>query len=383
MAETHSIDPFGIDFSADAPRKQSGFRRLSLLNGLLIGLAFGLGAWGPEMLRVARLPVASYLPTLLLGMGLVIALCGFVGWLTGRIAHTLFTAVLWAATAVMCMLILGYLPFYGRTFTIWLLDSRFWGRDIFPYTLGGRPAGMILGGLLIILTLTVLGLMQNYRLENINSERSGRGRLTSRGWLALLLPLPLVFLASMITQGVLSNPASTAIAVVNQAISVAKEYDGDLRLLELGDGISYGALAPVQDQLAGDFTLSLVDSNPLTSTVVVGADFAGGGWVYCRVVYDQLLFCSDAAPPYTTGLRSALTGEPLPEDCRGCELGTDETTAAWLMEHRGRWGAAPAIERVAQQGSHVLMRAVGDDIAAECWIEGLTPTRLTSCQEVR
>ena len=78
MAETHSIDPFGIDFSADAPRKQSGFRRLSLLNGLLIGLAFGLGAWGPEMLRVARLPVASYLPTLLLGMGLVVALCGFV-----------------------------------------------------------------------------------------------------------------------------------------------------------------------------------------------------------------------------------------------------------------------------------------------------------------
>jgi len=372
MASTHPVDPFDIDFSADESRKEPGFRQLSLVNG----------PWGLEMWRIVRLPVVSYLPVLLLGMGAVIVLCGFVGWLTGRIANTPIAAVLWAATAVVCMLFLGYLPFYGRTLSIWLLDTRFWGREIFPYTREGRPAGMILGGLLIILTLTIFGFIQNYRMENINSERGKTGKLTGRGWVSLLLPLPVVFLVSLITQSVLSNPASSAIAVVNRAITVAQGYEGDLRLLQSGDGISYAALAPVQDRLSADFTLSLVDMNPLNSTVVVGADFDNGAWIYCRVVNDQLLYCSDAAVAFSTGLHSALTGEPLPEDCRGCEIKIGDEAAAWLAEHRGRLGAAPTIERVAQQGSFILTRITGDDIVAECWVEGVTDVWLTECREV-
>lgn len=382
MADTRPVDPFSVDFSADDAPKQPRYRRLSTLNGLLIGLAIGLGAWGVEALRIARLPVASYLPTLLLGIGLVVLLCGFVGWLTGRVAMTPFTVVMWAITAVISMLILGYLPYYGRTFATWLLDSRFWGRVVFPYTLEGRPAGMILGGLLIILALTVLAFLQNYRMESVSSETDASGRLNSRGWLSLLLPLPVVFVVSMITQGVMANPAVAAIEVVNRAVSVAREYEGDLRLLDAGDGISYAALAQVHDQLRGDFTLSLVDANPLNSTVIVGVDFSDGAWIYCRVINDQLSFCSDATPAYTVGLRSLLTGEPLPEECRGCALQADDAAAAWLVERRGRWGSDPTIERAAQQGSHVLMRITGDDLVAECWIEGMTPTRLTSCVEV-
>jgi hypothetical protein len=60
---------------------------------------------------------------------------------------------------------------------------------------------------------------------------------------------------------------------------------------------------------------------------------------------------------------------------------TDEA-AAWLVAQRDRFGDDPAIERVAQQGSHVLMRVTGDDIVAECWISGVTPTQLTECREV-
>lgn len=382
MADTRPVDPFSVDFSADDAPRQPRYRRLSTINGLLIGLAFGLGAWGLEALRIARLPVESYLPALFLGIGLVVALCGFVGWLTGRVANTPFTVVLWAITAVICMLILGYLPYYGRTFATWLLDSRFWGRVVFPYALEGRPSGMILGGLVIILTLIVLAVLQNYRMENISSEADARGRLNGRGWLSLLLPLPVVFLVSTITQGVMANPAVAAIEVVNRAVSVAGDYEGDLRLLDLGDGISYAALAQVHDQLSGDFTLSLVDANPLNSTVIVGVDFSDGAWIYCRVINDQLSFCNDATPAYTVGLRSLLTGEPLPDDCRGCALQTDEEAAAWLVERRDHWGSDPAIERAAQQGSHVLMRITGDDLAAECWIEGMTPTQLTSCVEV-
>jgi hypothetical protein len=241
---------------------------------------------------------------------------------------------------------------------------------------------LVLGGLLIILILVILGLLQSYRLENLVSEVSHRGRLNGRGWLSLLLPLPLVFLVSLVTQSVMSNPTAPALSITNRAITVAQNYEGDLRELNMGDGISYAALRPVQEAIDGEFTLSIVDVNPLNATVIVRADFANGAWVYCRVINGQLSFCYDASPGYVDGLRVLVTGQPAPEACRGCVLQATDEASAWLVERRERFGDDPAIERVAQQGSHVLMRVTGDEIAAECWIEGVAPAMLMACEEV-
>lgn len=382
MAETRPVDPFDVDFpEIDAPRRPV-YRRISLFNGVLIGLALGLGAWGPEMWRIARLPVTAYMPSLWLGVGAVVVLCGLVGRLTGRLANTVITVTLWALAGVASMLIMGYLPYYGRTLAVWLVDPRFGGRMVYPYALGGGPGGLVLGGLLIVLVLVILGFLQNYRLEQIAVETNRNGRLNGRGWLSLLLPLPIVFLASLVTQSVMSNPAAPAIVIVDRAITVAQGYEGDLRTLDMNDGISYAALQPVREIIGGDYTLSVVDMNPLNSTVIVGVDFAAGGWAYCRVINDQLSFCYDASPPYTDGLRSLVTGAPPPEECRGCPLESTDEAAAFLAERRDLFGPAPEIARVGQQGSHVLMRVTGDDLTADCWVVGITPMQLTECAEV-
>lgn len=383
MAQTRSVDPFNLDLSADETEKLPAYRRMGLLNGLLIGLALGLGAWGLEAWRVSQLPVRGYMPSLLLGLGLMIILGGFVGWLTSRIALTPVAVVLWALTGVLGILIMGYTPYYGRTLMAWVADWRFRGRDVYPYVLEGSSTGLVLGGLLIILVLAVLGLLQSYRLENITSEVNHKGRLSRRGWVSLLVPLPLVFLAGLVTQSVMANPTAPAVEIVNRAIPVAQSYDGDLRDLDLGDGISYIALRPVQGMIDGDYTLSIVDVNPLNSTVVVRAEFSEGGWVYCRVINGQLTFCDDASPAYTRGLRSLVTGEPLPDGCRGCGLQSLDEVSVWLAQRRDRLGNSPIIERVAQEGSHVLMSVTGDDgYAIECWIEGVAPIRVTECREV-
>ena len=375
--------PLDLDLTPVDHHRQPVFRRLGLINGLLIGAALALGAWGGEAWRVARLPVSHYLPALVFGFALIVALSGLVGWLTSRIARTPVTVLLWVAVAIISMLIMSYLPFYGRTFAVWLADSRFWGRDVFPYTLGGGAAGIVLGGLLIILALGILGLLQAYRLENIASEMGRRGRLNGRGWVSLLLPLPIVFLASLVTQSMMSNPTEPALTVTNRAISTAQSYEGDLRELDLGDGISYAALRAVQPLIGGPYTLSIVDNSPASATVFVGADFESGAWIYCRVINDQLSFCYDASPPYIHGLRSLVTGQPPPEDCRGCALRATDEAATWLAERRDRFGDEPAIARVARQGSHVLMRVTGlDGYAAECWVAGVAPTQLTECYEV-
>lgn len=110
MAETRSTDPFTVDLSGTETRRRPAYRRLGLLNGLLIGLALGAGAWGYEMFRVTQLPVTSYMPSLWLAVGTIVLLCGFVGWLTARISLTIVSIVLWGLVAVASMLIMGYLP---------------------------------------------------------------------------------------------------------------------------------------------------------------------------------------------------------------------------------------------------------------------------------
>jgi hypothetical protein len=358
------------------------FRRLGLLNGLLIGLALGLGAWGPELLRVVRLPLPLAVPTLLLGLVLLMLLGAIVGWLSARLAHPAATVVLWAIAGVVTILVIAYLPFFGRSLVVWLADSRFWGRVVYPYTLGGTISGLLLGGLMIILVLAVLSLFQNHRLEGLVNEVGERRLPNGRAWLSLLLPLPIVFLASMLTANMITNPSAMAARLTHRAISRAQTYEGDLRQLPPEAGISYGGLRPVQDRIAGPFTLGIADVNAETSIVTVAAHFDSGAWVHCQVINDQLNFCYDAGRMFVDALQGLAAGAPPPTDCNHCTLEATDEAAAWLAEHRAAFGPQPAVSRLASWGNAALMRLEGPDgFAAECWIEGVAPAVLTSCAE--
>jgi hypothetical protein len=247
--------------------------------------------------------------------------------------------------------------------------------------LGGTTGGLILGGVLIFLVLGVLGLLQNYRLEGLVQEMR-RGWLPSgRAWLGLLLPLPIVFLVAMATSSVIANPASSAAQITHGAIVRAQTIEGDLRDVPGVANTGLLSLRPVQDRIDGPFTLAIADVDATTSTVVIAATFDSGAWINCRVINDQLTFCYDAAPPLTTGLVSQVTGEPLPEPCRGCTLNATDGAAAWLAERRAAFGPQPAVERLAQWGNTALMRVSGQTITAQCWIEGVSPAVLTECVE--
>lgn len=373
-----------LDLSEKDAGRHPLYRRIGLLNGLFIGLALGLGVWGLEALRIISLPFQLYLPTLALGIVLVTIICALAGWLTARAGRTWLTVLAWFGAAVVCMLFIGYLAYQGRTLLVWLADGRFWGREVYPNVLGGTPGGLILGGFLIILVLLVLGLVQGYRLENITNNLGGKTRLDGRAWFALLLPVPFVFLAGLITKNVMDDPAAQAGQIAYQVIERVNSYDGDLDQLSRQEGINYAALTGVRDEISDDYTLGIGEVSPANSTVAIVADFANGAWVYCRVVNAQMNFCYDASLPYTIGLRSLLTGEPLPDPCRGCLPQNASDWRAWLSDQGERLGPEPRIERLAQWGSHVLMRAesASGDEAIECWFEGITRVNIAACENV-
>lgn len=381
MAQT---SPLAFDLSAPEPSRLPVYRRLALLNGLALGLAAGLGAWAPEVLRVVGLSVPLYLPLLGLGLAAAVALGGLVGWLSGRLANAVLTTLLWLAAAVGLVLLMGYLPFRGRTLVAWLADPRFRGLEVYPDTLGGNNSGLVLGGLLLILVLGVLGLLQGYRLENLVSSLGGGRSPGGRGWLALLWPTVPVFAAAAITQSMMVNPSATALQLTRQAIETGRTYGGD-DFLEMGTvgGINYAALRGLEGRLGGDYALNLAEVNAETASVVTSVRFAGGDWFYCLVINDQLSYCYDAAPAYINTLRSLVEGRPLPEPCRGCDVGAPAAWGGWWAERRGRVGPSPTIELLAQQGNQTIFRIAAPDApsAIECRFEGVGPVRLAECWE--
>jgi hypothetical protein len=359
------------------------YRRMGLINGLLLGLALALGIWLPGVIRIVRVPASLSTASVILATLVLVAAGALAGWLSARWRRAGPVFITWLAAAALMSLAVGYQSYQLRSFVTWLLDTRFWGRALFPYY-GGSLVVLLIAGFFIFLALGLLALLQPYRLEALQHEREENGRLTGTAWRLLLWPLPLVFAAGLITGNLYGNP-SGPIQEVHRAITTVQNYEGDLIELEQTQRTGLTALNPVRDQLAGDYTLQLGEINQETSITIVVAHFDNGAWINCRLIADQLNFCYDAAPPYTVGFASLISGEAPPEAvCRNCVPRAGEESLSWLAARRAALGPEPEIAYVQQRGRYVLMRAAARDgqAAIECWFEGLSPVSLECCHEV-
>lgn len=362
--------------------------RVGLLNGMLIGVAVSIGLWGVQFFNILSLPLAQKYNSILLASLLIILLCSLVGWVSGWLRKTAVSVLLWSITAVLITFIATYQPYQIRTFTAWIVDSRFWGLDIFPFATSFTVLvflSVLLASIFLILLLMIMGLFQDTRLETINQERGSNGRLNRRAWAKLLLPMPLIILMGYLTANIMANNSWKAIPVIDQVIHVVRDYDGDLFQLGLEDGINYAAAKGVKDQFEGDYTLSVGNIDAETLTTIIVADFDNGAWINCRFLNDQLNFCYDGSHPYTTGFNSLITGESVPEDCRGCQIDVeDDQWAKWLQARSGQLGVIPILTRTGMQGEYVIMEAKSSegDYAVQCWFNGRSPVEILRCEEI-
>lgn len=357
--------------------------RLALLNGLIIGLALAAGLWLPALITLAGVPT-SPLQFAAIGAGavLVVVLCVLAGWVTGRLQHTAVSFFAWLVAGALVTLILAYRPYQLSNVLVWLLEPGLYGQLVFP-PLEASVAVIIFSGLIILLALTVLALLQQYRLQGLVAEWQPGEGLTSWAWLVLLLPGALMFAAGLVTGNIFGAGAtSRELQDLERAIEVARTYEGDLFARGLEDGINYAALRNVQDQLGPDYTLIILGAYPELSQTIVTAHFDNGVWINCRFINQQLTFCDDAPAPYTVGFSALITGrEP---DCEDCLPEAAEEWQRWLAERRDALGPDPQVSFLRQRGSYLLMRAAAPDdtFAITCWFEGLDPVRVVSCQEV-
>lgn len=360
-------------------------QRLGLRNGLLIGLALALGVWAPDAILLSTSHVRLFYPSLLLGCLALVLLGGLGGWLTSSVGRASVGGLIWLVVAGLMTWTIGHLPYEGRSLTIWLADRRSWGLPIYPFS-SAAQSRMVVAGFFIGLLLITLGLVQGYRLEGISSETDADGRMSSRAWFLLVLPLPLVFGVGLIANILVNSPVRVAPRLVHEAICIGRTYPGDLFQLSLERGVNYNALAGVRGLMSAHHSLTIGEIElGAANTIFVVADFDNGAWINCRVVADQLSHCYDASPPYQRGFSALLIAGETPADCPECAVKISDEQRAWLLARSENFAGSPRITRLAQWGSFVLMHAEspGGDYAVECLFHGHSLVRLEHCWEVK
>ncbi len=356
--------------------------KLGLQNGLLVGLALALGAWAPDAILLSTSHVRLVYPSLILGLVSLLLLGGLFGWVTAWVGRTWAGALVWLLGAGLMMLVLGHLPYEGRTWVQWLADRRSWGLPVYRFDEAAGQA-MMVAGFFVLFLLGVLGLVQGFRMEGIAGETTEDGRLGGRAWFLMLLPLPFVAAVGLIADGRINKPTRTAPLLVHEAIRTGRTYEGDLFALSQESGVNYNAIASVRDQMSQEYSLSIgsVDQD----TVFVVADFDNGAWINCRVLADNLSFCYDASLPYTRGFSALLTSGQTPEDCPACYIRVGDDLRDWLLARSDAFAGSPRVSRLAQWGSYVVMSAESPagDYALECRFQGMSPVALETCRVAR
>jgi hypothetical protein len=255
--------------------------------------------------------------------------------------------------------------------------------DIFPLE-PGSLVPLLITGFFVFLVFSVLALFQELRLESIYGKLEPDSRFSFGAFFFLLIPLPIVALVGFITNDLVSAAnAPFAIEQVYEVIQSGRTYEGDLFELSRTQGINYNAIRGLQEMMSENYTLSVSGFDPDNATVIVTAEFDNGAWIDCRVLNEQVNFCFDASPPYLIGFSSLITGEPLPENCRSCNIQGDENWRSWLMDRNESLDANPQITKVAQWGTYTLMQAESpdSDYAIECWFSRSGVVTLESCAE--
>ena len=359
--------------------------RLGLRNGLLIGLALALGAWAPNAISLSTSHVRLLYPSLLLGCLGLLLLGSLGGWLAAWLGNAFAGGVIWTLVAGLMTWTIGHLPYEGRTLTVWLADRRFWGLAVYPFSPSAQ-ARLAMAGFFVVLLLAILGLLQDYRLEGIGPGINTGGRLDSRAWFLLIVPLPLVLGVGLIADDLVNSPLRVAPKLVHEAIRTGRTYPGDLFELSLERGVNYNAISGVRAQMSESYSLLIGEVNlGVADTVFVVAHFDNDAWINCRVVAGQLSHCYDASPPYRQGFPALLTTGETPEECQLCTVKVTDEQRDWFLARSANFADPPRLTRLAQWGSYVLMRAESpdSDYAVECLFHSISPVRLEQCREAK
>jgi hypothetical protein len=354
-------------------------------SGLIIGLGLALGLWGPTLYTWLTQPIqAQHAGLSLAGLAFVLVVCLATSWLTASWSRAALVMLAWAAAALALTVGVAQLPFAGRTWLTWLWQPMLAGQPL--YGVEALSISMALAGFFLVVMLSVLGLLQGYRLDNLLLERGPTGRLSERGRVLLWLPLPVALALGLIAGNIYSGSLWLGVRSVAQVIDEGRAYVGDLFWYGQQRGLHYIAIEPFLAQMDGPYRLTLETQYPGFIGIDVDAHFDNGFWLRCRVTprgdnrrYDYVASCLDAGQAYVGGLAALLRDESL--TCRACKPTVSAEWRAWLAT---RFPQPPQVALAAAAANVAVVRldSAESPTAVLCWLQGPPPVTLTTCRDM-
>jgi hypothetical protein len=379
-----------IEKLASPPPRQKVTHAVLLRAGVGYGLLFGLGlalfVWGYDALILSRSSADMAWSKLLIGLPCLLVIGGIAGILGAWTSSTLLTTGVWAITLGCIGWLAGHIPFTGINWLAGVIDPRFAGLPLWPYTDGNA-----LRTLLVIIAYTIygfgVGYVETLAIEWAWDRTTPEGRMRIRAWsvllVAWLMALPPTFILNYVMMTDIRMPQ---VRVAN----LVETY------LEGGEAaVSATGQNTIEAQRNGprftpNYTIYFAGFETSTDTLYAGYSdvlFDTGFMLRCIVMGDRVTFCDDLSQKLNLRIgqmvQAAKTGErPWLADKMKTFAVTDDVMT-WLQTHQEQLSDAYRLTVTAQKGSWMYVTAQFDTGATmTCRFSGNAVVAVDQCEFV-
>jgi len=336
------------DISPVYARIRSERQKIGLAYGILAGLGFSLTTWGYDAFLLSR--AYADLPWLKLAIGGVfcLAIGGFVGWMAGRLDSPLFAFPAWLLAGVSFAWFTSHLPFEILTKVIALIDPKFQGLVLYPYTTNVKLR-MVIVYVVVTLMAGIAGGLQTLLVE---SARVAGTRLLR--WLTLSAVL-LLFAVGGTAADNINQPFRDPLLSVDHTIRFALSTEGTPVDTKLAADMHLRAIEPLKGLLHKPRRLILGEYEPVyLDSFSIYIDF-DGTWAYCSVFVNQPGICQVSANTFPEKLGCLLDDR----DPQSCQIGESEAARQWLSTWKDQL-KQPVVMAVLDERGPATLMAVTD-----------------------
>ncbi len=350
-------------------------QRIGLAFGVLMGLAFVLGAWGSDAVEMWQ--ASAQLPWLRLALGvvLVIPLAGLAGWLVALSDNALVGLVVWFGAGVLFSYWAGHIPYELVSWVVGRINPDFQGQPIYPFNESAETRLWMAAALSGVL-FGIGGALQTMVVDTARTTSIAARRL-----LTFVVCIPFFVGAGILTDMLVQRPLRQPLVIVNELIQFALETEGQEVDKNLARSMHLGAVKSIISLLhqprrliMGDYDLDTLESGRVL------VDF-NGVWTRCWVIAGQPSFCQLSSDFY--GDAFTCLWETGGQGREGCQVKLGEEAQKWFADWQAQggdpWSIMPEVQVRSQYGAVALLRVKIGENSYDCSFQDVPRLTLESC----
>jgi hypothetical protein len=374
-----------------SPTPQQKIARTVLLRagagyGVLFGLGFALLVWGYDALALSQSSADMAWAKLLIGLPCLLIIGGIAGIVGAWTPSTLVTTGVWAVTMAGIGWLAGHVPFTGISWLAGIIDPRFAGLTLWPYTDGNAVRT-----LLVMIAYTVYGFGVGY-VETLATEwawdrTTPEGRMKVGAWSVLLVAWLVALPPAFILDYLVMTPVRAPQVRVADLVETYLE-GGEAAVAATGQSVIEARRNG--PRFTPNYTIYFSGFDTSTDTLYAGYSdvvFDTGFALRCIVMGDRVTFCDDLSQKLDLRIgqmvQAAKTGKRPWLESQMKTFNVTEDVIAWLQTHQEQLSDSYSLVITAQKGNCMFVTAqFNTGTKIECRFHGNAIVTVDQCEFV-